>query len=112
MKRIRPVMLAMLLIVMVISVTACGTNSDPQSTTSAGQSSTAASSAAGGAESTSRMDDNASGMEETSEGIIGGVADDVERGAKDLGDSVRDMTGNTGSTLDSTSHNDTAGTTR
>ena len=85
MKKIRPIILAMFMFLMVLSVTACGSkNSNTQTTTGASQSSTSAASST--TPSTSSMNTTSEGA--TKEGIINGVVEDVEKGMDAAGNSM------------------------
>lgn len=99
MKKIRPVIFAMLLFVMVLSVTACGSdNSNTQSTTGSSQQSSSAA-----ASTTQAGGDTATTGDETSEGVLDGLVDDVEQGMDDAGNGVKDMTDESGGASGNTS---------
>ncbi|MCD7990493.1 MAG: hypothetical protein LUK37_01360 [Clostridia bacterium] len=108
MKKIRPAIFAMLLLIMVMSVTACGSNnSNTQSSTGASQNSSSA------ATSTSTSSQETTGMETSSMdtegdgGIIDGIMNDVEKGAHDVKDGVDDITGESGTVNESGANNTT-----
>lgn len=89
MKKVRPAILTMLMLMVILSVTACGSSNSEtqssQSSTGASQSSTSA------ADTTTAGDETMSG--ETNQGIIGDVVDDVESGMHEAESGVMDQTG-------------------
>lgn len=90
MKKVRPAILTMLMLMVILSVTACGSSNSEtqssQSSTGASQSSTSAA-----ADTTTAGDETMSG--ETNQGIIGDVVDDVESGMHEAESGVMDQTG-------------------
>lgn len=107
MKKIRPAIFAMLLLIMVMSVTACGSNnSNTQSSTGASQnSSSAATSTSASSQETTGME--TSSMETEGDGIIDGLMNDVDKGARDVKDGVNDITGESNTVNESGTNNTT-----
>ena len=107
MKKIRPAIFAMLLLIMVMSVTACGSNnSNTQSSTGASQnSSSAATSTSTSSQETTGME--TSSMETEGDGIIDGLMNDVEKGANYVKGGVDDITGESNTVNESGTNNTT-----
>lgn len=104
MKKIRPAILAMLLLIMVLSVTACGSNnSNTNSSTGASQNSSSAATSTSTAETSAMSTTGA----ETEGGVIDGLMNDVEKGAHDVKDGMDDITGESGMTNETTHANTT-----
>lgn len=93
MKKVRPVILTMLMLMVILSVTACGSSNSgtqsSQSTTGASQTSSSAATS-----TTTAGDETMEG--ETNQGIIGDVVDDVENGMHEAESGVMDQTGESG----------------
>ncbi len=103
MKKIRPAVIVILALVLAFSLTACGNGNSGNSPSSSGGQNGAAAQSSAGNTGTAAMDNGtgagtgASGTTggETREGIIGGAVNDLEKGAENVGEGLRDMTGET-----------------
>lgn len=102
MKKIRSVMAALLIAVLAVSLTACGSRDSKQPTASSGTPGTSAPYSAGSEDETGQsgtvssseeMDSTSrSETDTTREGVMDGIADDVREGMEDIKEDVTDMT--------------------
>lgn len=96
MKKIQPVMAVLLIAVLALSLTACGSRNSKQPTASSGTPGTSApystetdrgGTGTGNTDATSRSETDA-----TKEGVLDGIADDVRNGAEDIKRDIMDTT--------------------